>query len=129
MGSSCAVDPARIHRLDNPVQHYSWGSRTAIPELLGKPTPAAEPWAELWMGAHPVATSQVKGPDGCEPLDVFIARNPEAALGAAVSARFECRLPFLFKVLAAAEPLSIQAHPSLAQAREGFERENRGGLA
>lgn len=129
MRSSAAVDPARIHRLTNPVQHYAWGSHTAIPELLGKPTPAAEPWAELWMGAHPVATSRVEGPDGGEPLDRFIARDPEAVLGASVAARFAGRLPFLFKVLAAAEPLSIQAHPSLAQAREGFERENREGLA
>jgi mannose-6-phosphate isomerase len=129
MGSSAAVDPARIHRLRNPVQHYSWGSRTAIPELLGKPSPAAEPWAELWMGAHPVAPSEVEGPDGREPLDVFIARNPEAVLGAEVAARFAGRLPFLFKVLAAAEPLSIQAHPGPSQAREGFERENRAGLA
>lgn len=129
MGSSLAVDTSRIHRLDNPVQHYAWGSHTAIPELLGQPTPAAEPWAELWMGAHPVATSQVKGPDASEPLDAFIARDPEAVLGAAVAARFAGRLPFLFKVLAAAAPLSIQAHPSPAQAREGFERENREGVA
>ncbi len=129
MGSSPAVESARIHRLVNPVRHYAWGSHTAIPELLGMAAPTAEPWAELWMGAHPVATSQVESRDGVEPLDAFIARNPQAVLGAAVAARFEGRLPFLFKVLAAAAPLSIQAHPSLAQAREGFERENREGVA
>ncbi len=129
MRSSRAVDPARIYRLDNPVQHYAWGSRTVIPELLGEPSPAAEPWAELWMGAHPVATSRVRGPDRSEPLDAFIARDPGAVLGAAAAARFAGALPFLFKVLAAAEPLSIQAHPSLAQAREGFARENRARIA
>ncbi len=123
------MDISRIHRLDNPVQHYAWGSHTAIPELLGRPVPAPEPCAELWMGAHPVATSRLRGADGSEPLDAYIARDPVAILGAAVAARFERRLPFLFKVLAAAEPLSIQAHPDLAQARQGFERENRAGIA
>jgi mannose-6-phosphate isomerase len=129
MGSSLAVDPARIYRLENPVQHYAWGSYTAIPELLGRPSPAPEPWAELWMGAHPVATSRVVGAEESEPLDAYIARDPEAILGIATAARFERKLPFLFKVLAAAESLSIQAHPNLAQAREGFERENRAGIA
>src|SRR5215831_2433162 len=121
-------DTARIHRIDNPVQHYPWGSRTTIPELLGRPVPAADPWAELWMGAHPVASSRVLGAGVSEPLDAFIARDPETVLGSAVAARFGRALPFLFKVLAAAEPLSIQAHPDLAQARAGFERENRAGI-
>ena len=122
------MDVARIVRLENPVQHYAWGSHTAIPELLGRPSPAPEPWAELWMGAHPMATSRVVGAGESLPLDAYVARDPEAVLGAATAARFERKLPFLFKVLAAAEPLSIQAHPSLAQAREGFERENRAGI-
>jgi mannose-6-phosphate isomerase len=37
-------------------------------------------------------------------------------------------LPFLLKFLAAETPLSIQAHPDLNQAREGFERENKAGI-
>jgi mannose-6-phosphate isomerase len=49
-------------------------------------------------------------------------------LGAAVAAAHGGRLPYLLKVIAAREPLSIQAHPSLAQAREGFARENRAGV-
>jgi mannose-6-phosphate isomerase len=123
------VELARIQRLENPVQHYAWGSRTAIPELLGCPSPAPEPWAELWMGAHPIAASRVAGEAGPEPLDAFISRDPVAVLGAATAARFDRKLPFLLKVLAAAEPLSIQSHPSRDQAREGFERENRAGIA
>jgi mannose-6-phosphate isomerase len=123
------LNTAHIHRLENPVQHYAWGSRTAIPDLLGAPSPAEQPWAELWMGAHAVATSRIRASDRSEPLDAFIARDPEAVLGRAVAQRFAGELPFLFKVLAAAAPLSIQAHPSLAQAREGFERENRAGVA
>jgi mannose-6-phosphate isomerase len=123
------LDTAHIHRLENPVQHYAWGSRTAIPDLLGAPSPSEKPWAELWMGAHAVATSRIQTRGGSEPLDAFIARDPEAVLGRAVARRFAGALPFLFKVLAAAAPLSIQAHPSLAQARDGFARENRAGVA
>jgi mannose-6-phosphate isomerase len=123
------LSTAQIHRLENPVQHYAWGSRTAIPELLGLPSPAGEPWAELWMGAHAVGTSRICARGGSERLDAYIARDPEAVLGGAVALRFAGALPFLFKVLAAAAPLSIQAHPSLAQARDGFARENRAGVA
>jgi hypothetical protein len=35
------------------VQHYPWGSTDAIPELLGQANPKREPFAELWLGAHP----------------------------------------------------------------------------
>ncbi|MEW6430650.1 MAG: mannose-6-phosphate isomerase, class I [Myxococcota bacterium] len=106
-------------RLVNPVQPYAWGSPTAIPALLGVP-PTGAPQAELWLGAHPSAPSQVAGDGG---LDAAIARAPARLLGEAVVARFGARLPFLLKVLAAAQPLSLQAHPSLAQAKEGFARE------
>ena len=42
---------------------------------------------------------------------------------------FGPRLPFLLKVLAAAEPLSLQAHPSREQAEEGYAREESAGVA
>lgn len=115
--------------LKNKVQPYEWGSRTAIPQLLGLPNPDGTPQAELWLGAHPKAPSIVQTPEGGVPLDALIARYPDDILGPRVSAAFERRLPFLFKVLAAAEPLSIQAHPGAGLAREGFDRENRLGLA
>jgi mannose-6-phosphate isomerase len=118
----------RIARLKNPVQEYAWGSRTAIPSLLGMPVPSERPCAELWLGAHPKAPSLVRV-DGCwVPLDQVIESDPVSVLGKAVSDRFFSRLPFLFKVLAADQPLSIQVHPNLDQAREGFERENRLGI-
>lgn len=113
-----------MRRLKNPIQPYAWGSLTAIPRLLGV-EPSGEPQAELWLGAHPSAPSEVVG-DG--PLDAVIARAPDALLGAPVVARFGPSLPFLFKVLAAAQPLSLQAHPSLAQARAGFAREEAAGV-
>lgn len=117
-----------IYALKNPVQEYAWGSKTAIADLLGDPAPSPVPQAELWMGAHPKAPSQVSLPDGLITLDRFIAADPVGVLGAATAQRFENRLPFLFKVLAAARPLSIQAHPNLQQAREGFARENEAGI-
>jgi len=105
------------------VQHYDWGSLDYIPELLGSSEPDARPVAELWLGAHPKAPSLLGIADQQIALDKFIASNPEAILGKATQL-YDGRLPFLFKVLAAESPLSIQAHPSKAQARLGFAREN-----
>lgn len=109
--------------LENTVQTYAWGSPTAIPSLLGR-APTGEPQAELWLGAHPSAPSKARG----APLDQLIARSPERLLGSASVKRFGPALPFLLKVLAAGQPLSLQAHPSLAQAREGFAREEAAGV-
>ena len=61
-------------------------------------------------------------------LGRLVADRPAETLGSAAG-RFGPTLPFLLKVLAVAEPLSIQAHPSLAQAAEGFEREQEAGIA
>lgn len=111
-------------RLENPIQPYAWGSLSAIPALLGRPATGV-PQAELWVGAHPSAPSQVVG---VGPLDAVIARAPASLLGDATVARFGPSLPFLLKVLAAAQPLSLQAHPNLEQAREGFAREEAAGV-
>ena len=111
--------------LKNGVRHYPWGSRTFIPELLGEPSPADRPYAELWMGAHPDEPS-VRC-DGV-PLDKSIEADPEPLLGAAVHERFGARLPFLLKVLAAEAPLSLQAHPTPEQARAGFAAEEAAGV-
>jgi mannose-6-phosphate isomerase len=114
-----------IRRLKNPIQEYAWGSYTAIAELLGTPSPSSQPQAELWMGAHPKAPSMVYHQGRWQSLFEVVANAPETVLGAHVAERFGSQLPFLFKVLAAAQPLSIQAHPSQAKAAEGFARENR----
>jgi mannose-6-phosphate isomerase len=122
------MNATRLRRLEGVVRSYAWGSRTAIPELLGQ-APSAEPQAELWLGAHPSAPSLLRaGDEGEVPLDAWIRRDPEAALGARMAERFGGELPFLLKLLAAAEPLSIQAHPSEEQARAGFARENAAGV-
>jgi mannose-6-phosphate isomerase len=116
----------RIYRLHNTIQPYAWGARGAIAALQGRP-PSETPEAELWLGAHPKAPSGVLTPSGELPLDRFIAADPQAALGRAVAERYGA-LPFLLKVLAAEQPLSIQAHPNAAQAEAGFARENAAGL-
>lgn len=111
-----------MKRLTGQVQQYAWGSTTAIPELLGRP-PGTEPEAELWLGAHPSAPSRY----GDLALDAVVDADP-GLVGEASLAQFGARLPFLLKVLAAAEPLSLQAHPSRAEAEEGFARENAAGV-
>ena len=115
--------------LENQIQEYDWGSRTAIAELLGEPTPSTKPQAELWMGAHPLAPSRVKTGTRSVSLADLIASEPVSILGERIDRDFEGRLPFLFKLLAAERPLSIQAHPDAPGAREGFERENALGIA
>jgi mannose-6-phosphate isomerase len=89
--------------------------------------PDGRPWAELWFGAHPDDPAVVAA-DGTT-LDAVIAANPRAALGADVVAHLGPRLPFLLKLLAAGKALSIQVHPTLAQARAGFAVEEAAGMA
>ncbi|WP_091243004.1 mannose-6-phosphate isomerase, class I [Klenkia soli] len=112
-------------QLTNSIRHYPWGSHTVIPELIGEATPAAQPHAELWMGAHPDAPSVLADGRG---LDAAITAEPARLLGEAVRLRFGDRLPFLMKVLAADRPLSLQAHPSTTQAEVGFAAEEAAGV-
>jgi mannose-6-phosphate isomerase len=114
----------RIQVLRNPIQNYAWGSETFIPQLTGESAPENVPQAELWMGAHPKAPSLVWHDGEWVPLPDLIREDPEGVLGKSAANRFSNKLPFLFKVLAAERPLSIQAHPNRDQARQGFAREN-----
>ncbi|MER7841736.1 mannose-6-phosphate isomerase, class I [Streptomyces sp. NPDC096040] len=112
-----------MDRLDNTIRPYAWGSPTAIPQLFGV-EPSGKPQAEMWMGAHPGAPSRTARGTLVEVIDA----NPKAELGEAAVARFGPRLPFLLKILAAGAPLSLQVHPNLEQAREGYEDEERRGI-
>jgi len=116
-----------FYKLRNQIKHYDWGSPDFIPRLMGI-TSNSEPYAELWMGSHASSPSLVSLPSGEMSLGEFIACDPRRYLGEKTAERYGA-FPFLFKLLAAEKPLSIQAHPNLAQAREGFERENKAGLA
>ena len=115
--------------LEPVTQPYAWGSHTAIAELQGRPAPTAKPEAELWMGAHPSAPSGVERAGTRTTLDAVIAADPAGELGPRCAARFGGRLPFLLKVLAAEQALSIQVHPSREQAEAGYLAENERGLA
>ncbi len=114
--------------LRGALRTYAWGSRTALAEFTGRPVPAAHPEAELWFGAHPGDPAWLETANGETSLLDALAADPEGQLGAASRTRFGDVLPFLVKVLAADEPLSLQAHPSAEQAIQGYQREQRLGI-
>lgn len=114
--------------LRGAIRTYAWGSRTAIADFTGRAVPTPHPEAELWLGAHPADPAWVGTPEGERTLFDVVRDDPEGQLGPAVRARFGDVLPFLVKVLAADEPLSLQAHPSTEQAIEGYAREDRMGV-
>ncbi|MDX6249571.1 MAG: mannose-6-phosphate isomerase [Kribbellaceae bacterium] len=113
-----------VARLQNTIRDYAWGSRTAIPELTGV-EPDGTPQAELWMGAHESAPSVL--PSG-ESLYDLVSSRPTEVLGEETAEEFQGRFPFLAKLLAAEQPLSIQAHPSREQAIDGYARDEAAGI-
>ena len=105
--------------LSNTPRDSAWGSGTLIAELQAR-EPTGAPEAEVWFGDHPASPARVDDGSGLT-LDRWLGER-----GAAAGA--PSRLPFLLKLLAAASTLSIQSHPSKAQAEEGFARENATGV-
>ncbi|MEM9990944.1 MAG: mannose-6-phosphate isomerase, class I [Bacteroidota bacterium] len=116
----------KIIPITGAVQHYAWGGTDFIPKLLKKENPQQQPFAELWMGAHDRGPAQLE--QSGITLNTFIANAPIKVLGEATAKRFNNRLPFLFKVLDVANMLSIQSHPTKAQAIIGFAAENAAGI-
>ncbi|ELY4155794.1 mannose-6-phosphate isomerase [Cronobacter turicensis] len=117
-----------MQKLINSVQNYAWGSKTALTELYGVANPEGLPMAELWMGAHPKSSSKIQDAQGqTRALREVIDADKTALLGAPVAERFG-ELPFLFKVLCADQPLSIQVHPNKQASEAGFARENAAGI-
>ncbi len=115
-----------FYKLSNQVRDYSWGDTGYIPDFLGVENPENKPFAEMWMGAHPLASSRLVEADSVQLSD-FISASAMDTLGPDISRDYG-RLPFLFKLLAAGESLSIQAHPSKEMAEEGFKREDDAGI-
>jgi len=118
--------------MDNKIRDYAWGHHRYIPDFLGIPNPQDRPFAELWMGAHPLASSEIiagasSGARKKIKLSEFIPKEMNEVLGPEVSKKYG-GLPFLFKLLAAGESLSIQAHPTKEMAEEGYEREEKAGI-
>ncbi|MFQ2270321.1 mannose-6-phosphate isomerase, class I [Aeromonas enteropelogenes] len=123
--SSSVLPPFLL--MQNPIQGYDWGSHDSLTTLFGIPNPEGKPQAELWMGAHPNGCSEITCGDQVQKLSTLIESAPAAVLGEATLARFGS-LPFLFKVLCAEKALSIQVHPSKAQAEAGFAKEEAAGI-
>ncbi len=101
-------------RLKGAVQHYAWGDRFALPEML-EITADGRPWAEIWYGTHP------RGP---AHIDESVHLPAPTYLSDEIG-----DLPFIVKLLAAAQPLSLQTHPSASQAARGFAREEAAGIS
>lgn len=95
--------------LDNASRSYDWGSASDIPRFMGR-SPDGTPLAEIWMGTHPLGPSTLEAPDRVPLADVA------------------GDLPFLFKILAADRPLSLQVHPSEAMAQAGYAEEQAAGV-
>jgi mannose-6-phosphate isomerase len=115
----------RVEQLTCVTRDYAWGSTSLIPRFLGTPSDG-RPQAELWVGAHPGDPARL--PDGTR-LDDYIRAHKQSALGNHSLTTFGPRLPYLVKALAAAEPLSLQVHPTSQRARIGYELENQAGIA
>ncbi len=101
-----------IARLTGTVKHYDWGGYAFIPSLLGITNKNHQPFAEYWMGIHPLGISKILLPDGETKLLTEYAGN----------------IPYLLKVLDVRDMLSIQVHPSKSSAGVEFERENKEGI-
>ena len=113
-----------MERLTGAIQNYAWGSTSLLAELRGE-EPSGEPEAEIWYGAHPGAATTLD--DGTTLLE-RVEADAVGLLGHSIVDRFGNRLPFLLKLLAAGSPLSIQAHPSMEQAKAGFAAEDAAGI-
>jgi len=117
-----------FYRLRGRVMHYPWGGYSCIPGLLGVDNKEKRPFAELWLGSHPQAPSEVEWEGGRIGLDELLRREGERILGRSGHAHSGAGLPFLFKVLDAREMLSIQVHPSRGQAEAGYAAEEAAGV-
>src|SRR4051794_9321146 len=112
-----------LERLTGTVQPYLWGSSTVLADFL-QVEPNGQPQAELWLGSHEMAPSRVGG----DALNDLVSDHPRAVLGDHSLERFGPKLSYLMKVLAPAQPLSLQVHPSREQAVAGFAREEAHGV-
>ena len=116
-----------IYKLKGKLLHYAWGGYDFLPGLLGINNIEHKPFAEYWMGAHPLAPSELITKDGDISLYTLIKEDPDRVISEKVFNRFG-ELPYLFKVQDVREILSIQVHPSKEEAEKGFDREEAEGI-
>ena len=110
-------------------KHYAWGSHRTLQHVFHLDEhETQQPLAEMWFSGHAQSPSPIMV-DGVEqPLTSMIERNPIDMVGRRGSEEFGPVLPYLFKLICATEPLSLQVHPVAFQARAGFNEENRAGI-
>ncbi|MDT8869868.1 mannose-6-phosphate isomerase, class I [Vibrio fluvialis] len=113
--------------MKNKIQNYAWGSSDSIEQLFDIANPNKHPQAEIWMGAHPNGCSEVELNGSSLLLSELIAQDKSRFLSQQTAAQFG-ELPYLFKVLAAAQALSVQVHPSKEEAQAGYAKENAVGI-
>ena len=118
----------KAYKLLGKHRHYDWGGNTFLPNLMGVENVNHLPYAEYWMGAHALATSTIETTEGQKDLAALIKENPVQWLGKEVATKFEV-LPYLYKILDVRDMLSIQVHPSKANAVIGFKAEDSKGIA
>lgn len=117
-----------IHRLKGAIQHYAWGGKYFLPNLLDIDNTDNEPYAELWMGTHIKGSAKILNNKKPNDLSKYIKKHAKRILGKEVIAKFGEQLPFLFKVLDVNKMLSIQAHPSKKAAEIGFAKEEESDI-
>ena len=110
--------------LKGVIQHYDWGGKSFLPNLIGEENPTGKPFAELWMGAHNRGPATLELQGKTLELPGLIENYPDTVLGNKVLEQFGAKLPFLFKILDVDRMLSIQAHPTKTRAEEGYALEN-----
>ncbi|ELV8626004.1 mannose-6-phosphate isomerase, class I [Vibrio cidicii] len=125
--NSNTISSKCFFKMDNKIQNYDWGSRTAIQDLFGFANQAQQPQAEVWMGTHPNGCSMVKQGSTHVSLSELIKQDPSAFLSQSTAKTFG-DLPFLFKILAADKALSIQVHPNKQDAELGYAKEQEQGV-
>lgn len=116
----------KLYPLNGKVQYYSWGGYDFIPALLDITNEEKRPYAEYWMGVHPLAASEIDAEH--RSLNDLIDENKESVLGKYVTDQFG-NLPYLFKILDVRDMLSIQVHPTKNEAAKNFEKENEAGIS
>ncbi len=117
----------KIYKLEGKAKHYDWGGYEFITDWLGVENKEQQPYAEYWMGAHHLASSDIITSSGNLSLQQLIKDHSEEVIGKKVSTQFG-ELPYLFKIQDVKEMLSIQVHPSKEEAEKGFTAEEALGI-
>lgn len=115
-----------MYLIEPTLQRYAWGSKRAIPRMLGTSVDG-KPVAEAWYGAHHSAPSTLANRTGHTLLDL-LNKEPNRLLGDDVVSRFGPQLPYLMKIISAGAPLSLQVHPTIELAQQEYEAENAAGI-